>query len=157
MNVTDATESRHFLQDNILVMMDGVVLTDHSLLADFDALLLEDIDIYRQAVAIGQLSFNGVVNFISKKNYVTALQFPENTRVVDFKGVSYPVAYLGEVPSGEDLRQLLFWHPALDLPAGSQLRIPIQAPAYAGRFRIVVQGKRADGSPLHAEYTFEVE
>lgn len=157
MNVTDATESRHFLQDNILVMMDGVVLTDHSLLADFDALLLEDIDIYRQAVAIGELSFNGVVNFISKKNYVTALQFPENTRVVDFKGVSYPVAYLGEVPSGEDLRQLLFWHPALDLPAGSQLRIPIQAPAYAGRFRIVVQGKRADGSPLHAEYTFEVE
>lgn len=157
MNIADATESRHYLQDNILVMMDGVVLTDHGMLADFDALLLEDIDIYRQAVAIGELSFNGVVNFISKKNYVTALQFPQNTRVVDFKGVSYPVAYTGSAPEGEDLRQLLFWHPALTLPASGSLHIPIRTPAYAGRFRIVAQGRLQDGTPLHAEYTFEVE
>ena len=43
------------------------------------------------------------------------LQFPANVRVVDFKGVCYPVAYLGAPVEGEDYRSLLYWHPALKL------------------------------------------
>ena len=158
MQMLDGTEQRHFMQDNILVMMDGVVLSDHGLLEDFDAMLLEDIDIYSQPVVLGGVPYNGVVNFISKKNYVTALKFPENVRVVDFRGVSYPIAYPGGVPQGaQDRRQLLYWHPALELEAGTEVRIPLTMPAYAGRFRAVVEGWKADGTPVRAEYSFEVE
>lgn len=157
LTVSDATSSRHYQQDNILVLMDGVVITDHGMLANFDATLLEDIDLYQQAVAMGSLSFNGVVNFVSKKNYVTALPFPDNTRVIDFKGVSYPVAYLGQAPSGKDLRQLLYWHPSLELSSHSDLRIPIKTPDYSGKFRIVIQGTKANGTPLYEEFPFEVE
>lgn len=158
MVVTDATESRKYLQENVLVMMDGVVVTDHNLLADFDAMLLEDIDIYTQNIILGGVSFNGIVNFITKKNYVTALHFADNVRVVDFKGVSYPIAYPGGVPSqGQDRRQVLYWHPALEMEAGQARRIPITAPAYAGRFRVVAEGWKADGTPIRAEYSFEVE
>ncbi|MBO4756101.1 MAG: hypothetical protein J5519_04995 [Bacteroidales bacterium] len=155
---SDATDSRKYVQENVLVMMDGVVITDHSLLADFDALLLEDIDIYPQGIILGGISYNGVVNFISKMNYVTALHFADNVRVVDFKGVSYPVAYPGGVPSqGQDLRQLLYWNPALEMTAGQSRRVSITAPAYAGRFRVVAEGWKADGTPIRATYTFEVE
>lgn len=159
MIVTDGTASRNYLQDNILVMMDGVVLTDHGMLADFDALLLEDVDIYRQAVTLGGVAYNGLVNFISKKNYVTALRFPENVRVVDFKGISWPVAFPEGVPTGteKDRRQLLYWHPALEIQAGTPVRIPLRMPAYAGRFRIVAEGWKADGTPVRAEALIEVE
>ena len=157
LTVSDATHSRHYQQENILVLMDGVVITDHGMLANFDATLLEDIDIYQQAVAMGSLSFNGVVNFVTKKNYVTALPFPDNTRVIDYKGVSYPVAYLGQAPAGKDLRQLLYWHPSLELPSHTDLRIPIKTPDYSGKFRIVIQGTIENGTPLYAEYPFEVE
>ena len=155
---SDATDSRKYVQENVLVMMDGVVITDHNLLADFDAMLLEDIDIYPQGIILGGLSYNGVVNFVSKMNYVTALHFADNVRVVDFKGVSYPVAYPGGVPSqGQDLRQLLYWNPALVMAAGQSRRISITAPAYSGRFRVVAEGWKADGTPVRATYTFEVE
>lgn len=155
---SDVTDSRKYVQENVLVMMDGVVITDHSLLADFDALLLEDIDIYPQGIILGGISYNGVVNFISKMNYVTALHFADNVRVVDFKGVSYPVAYPGGVPSqGQDLRQLLYWNPALGMKAEQSRRVSITAPAYAGRFRVVAEGWKADGTPIRATYTFEVE
>ncbi len=156
---SDGVESRKFVQDNILVMMDGVVISDHGMLEDFDAMLLEDIDIYTEGIVIGGIAFNGVVNFISKKNYVTALHFPSNVRVVDFKGVSYPAWYPGEVPVGEgrDMRQLLYWHPVQEVKAGETLRIPIQTPAYTGRFKVVAEGWTSDGVPLRAEYSFEVE
>lgn len=159
MFTTDSSSSRRYVQDNILVLMDGVVITDHSLLEKFDAMLLEDINIYRQPVAMGGISYNGVVNFVTKRNYVTALKFPENVRVVDFKGVSYPIAYPGTLADGteSDRRQLLYWHPALEIAEGNQALIHLRMPTYSGTFRAVVEGWTADGKPVRAEYSFTVE
>ena len=157
--VTDGTEAYRTRVGNLLVMMDGVVLTDLDMLLGFDAMLIEDVDVYQQAVVCGQVSYSGIANFITKKNYVTALTFPANVRVVDFKGVSYPVAYYGEVPEGEgdDLRQTLYWDPSMRIEAGGQKRVKFHAPGYAGRFRAVAEGIAADGTPVHHEWTFEVE
>ena len=146
----DAASSRQFLLDNILVLMDGVVLTDHGMLEDFDAMLLEDIDIYDQAITIGEITFNGIVNFITKKNYVTALHFPENVRVVDFMGVSYPVAYPGDTePTGE--RQLLYWNPALEVPEEG-CSVDIHLPSVSGTFRVSAEGWTPDGEPVRSEF-----
>ena len=157
--VSDAVQSRFERTNNILVMMDGVILSDLNLLLDFDAMLLEDVDIYMQPFVCGKIPFHGMVNFISKKNYVTALHFPANVRVVDFQGVSYPVAYNGAVPPGEgqDLRQLLYWHPILNLDAGSDYRLEFTTPGYAGRFKAVVEGFTEDRTPIYQEFSFEVE
>ena len=156
---SDALGQKSDRTENIAVMMDGVLLSDLNLLLGFDAMLLEDIDIYDQPLVCGMTPLHGIVNFITKKNYVTALHFPASVRVVDFQGVAYPVAYSGAVPEGEgqDLRQLLYWHPILNLDAGSDSRIEFTTPGYAGRFRVVAEGFAADGSPISREFTFEVE
>ena len=159
MVVSDATETYSAHVGNLLVMMDGVVLTDLKYLLDFDAMLLEDIDVYQQAIVCGKVAFSGVVNFITKKNYVTALSFPANVRVLDFKGVSYPVAYYGDVVKGDrgDNRQLLYWDPVMRMDPKEQKRVLVHAPDYAGRFRIVAEGLAGDGTPIHQEIVFEVE
>lgn len=146
----DPTTSRRFLMDNILVLMDGVVLTDHGMLEDFDAMLLEDIDIYSQPINIGKVSFNGIVNFITKKNYVTALHFPENVRVVDFMGVSYPVAFPGDTEATAG-RQLLYWNPALEVPE-RDCSVDIRLPSDAGTFRIAAEGWTPDGQPVKTTF-----
>jgi len=156
---SDALGRKFERSDNILVMMDGVALSDLSLLMNFDAMLLEDIDIYDEPFVCGRVPFHGLVNFITKKNYVTALHFPANVRVVDFQGIAYPVAYSGTVPPGnaQDLRQLLYWHPILELEAGSDYRLEFTSPGYAGRFKAVAEGFTKDGTPVYQEFTFEVE
>ena len=156
---SDALGQRTDVTDDILVMMDGVVLTDLNLLLDFDAMLIEDIDIYDEPFLCGKTPFFGLVNVITKKNYVTALHFPANVRVLDFQGVAYPVAYNGAVPKGEgqDLRQLLYWHPLLQVDAASDYRIEFTAPGYAGRFKVVAEGFTEDGLPVYQTFTFEVE
>lgn len=152
----DAVNSKKVAYDNILVMLDGVVISDLSLLENMDAMLLEDIDIYAQTIALGSLSYNGVVNFITRKNYVKALQFSSNVRVIDFQGASYPVAYLGQPAQGLDYRQLLYWHPLLTLEESTSYKISLVAPAYSGTFRAVAEGWDDTGAPVHEEYTFEV-
>jgi hypothetical protein len=159
LTIGDALEKNFTRTDNILVMMDGVVLSDLDLLVGFDAMLIEDIDIYDEAFLCGKYPFRGLVNFITKKNYVTALHFPANVRVLDFQGVAYPVAYNGSVPEGkgQDQRQLLYWHPILQLDANSDYRLEFTAPGYSGRFKAVAEGFTEDGKPIHQEFTFEVE
>ncbi len=158
MFVSDAGGTRKYAGDNVLVMMDGVVLTDHGMLNDFDAMLLEDVYIYPQTVIIGGVPFNGVVNFVSKNNYVTRLHFPPNVRVMDFKGASYPVYYAGGRPAGDkDLRQVLYWHPAFEAKAGRRNEINLEIPGYKGRFKAVAEGWKRGGIPVRAEYTFEIQ
>lgn len=153
----DAVHARKILRDNILVLLDGVVINDIGLLEGMDAMLLQDVDLYPQSFVIGGLSFNGVVNFITSKNYVKALQFPDNVRVVDFKGVSYPVAYPGTPVKGDDYRQLLYWHPALEIASGESRRLSLTAPAYSGKFRVIAEGLTEDGKALRQVYEFEVQ
>ena len=156
---SDALGRQFERTDKILVMMDGVALSDLNLLVDFDAMLIEDIDIYDEAFLCGKTPFLGLVNVITKNNYVTALHFPANVRVVDFQGVAYPVAYGGAVPKGEeqDLRQLLYWHPLLQVDAESDYRLEFTTPGYAGCFKAVAEGFTEDGTPIYQEFSFEVE
>ena len=142
----------------MLVMMDGVVLTDHGMLDDFDAMMIDDVYIYPQTVMIGGIPFNGVVNFVTKNNHVAGLHFPPNVRVMDFKGVSYPVCYTGGRPAGnDDLRQVLYWHPAFEAKAGKKNEIKLEMPSYKGKFKAVAEGWKRGGIPVRAEYSFEIQ
>ncbi|MBR4739951.1 MAG: hypothetical protein IK074_02165 [Bacteroidales bacterium] len=157
MFIPDAAGSRKNLSGNILVMLDGVIINDVTLLEGMDALLLEDVDLYMQNILVGGLSFDGLVNFITRKNYVKALQFQDNVRVVDFKGVSYPVAYPGTPVKGADYRQLLYWHPSLKLAAGASERLTLYAPAYSGKFRVVAEGMDSQGAAFREVFDFKID
>jgi hypothetical protein len=118
-------------------------------------MIFEDIYIFGGRIGVGPATFNGAINFVSKKNYVTALDFPSSVCVVDYKGVRYPVAYLGETLSGEDSRQLLYWNPSLLHKEDD--RIVLTAPGYPGRFCVVAEGLSSDGKPVRAVTHFDVE
>ena len=137
-------------------MMDGVVVSDLNLILGFDALLLDDVFVCREPVVSGNTLFNGIVNFVTKNNYVTALHFPPQVCVEDFRGVRYPVAYTGEAPSqGRDSREVLYWHPALEVKG--QQRISLTAPAYSGVFQVTIEGFDRDGNPVHAQSVINVK
>ncbi len=155
--IADGASAGSVFMDQILVMMDGVVISDFNLMLSLDAMLLQDIYIYSKRIVVGSTYFNGAINFVSKKNYVTALDFPSSVCVVDFDGVRYPVAYLGEAPSGDDWRQLLYWHPSLILDNGGKQTIKLTAPRYPGRFCIVAEGLSAGGKAVRAVAHFVVE
>lgn len=155
LQVADGASGKSVYMDHILMMMDGVIISDFDLLLPLDAMLLEDIYIFSGRIVIGPATFNGAINFVSKKNYVTALDFPSSVCVVDYKGVSYPVAYLGDTAPGEDSRQVLYWNPSLLHKEDD--RIVLTAPGYPGRFCVVAEGLSADGKAVRAVTHFDVE
>ena len=143
---------------NMLVMIDGVPVKDVERLLEFDAMLIGDILIYPYAYSLGNSIFMGVVDFVTKKGDISSFKFDRNVVIVDWQGECYPVAFTcKDLPEGgEDLRGTLYWHPLVEVGAGAGTELEIRTPSYPGRFKVVVEGLAADGSPVRAETSFEV-
>ena len=156
MVLRDARSNSVVHSRNVLALLDGVPVTDITHLLDFDAMLLSDLHLYPYTYSLGGVVFEGIVDFITTTGDISSLAFDPNVRIVDFDGVSYPVAYTCKdfEPEGEDIRQLLYWHPLVVASEGETVSIPFRLPAYEGRFRAVVEGFSASGKPLYGEIEF---
>lgn len=144
-----------------LMMLDGVPVFDHRKIMDYDPLLVESIHIYPHTYFIGTRTFEGVVNFVTYKHNLPAFTFGGNVRVVDWQGVSWPMAFTGASLEGEegypDYRRTIYWHPLLELAPGQRLAVPVRKPDYKGRFKVTAEGLSASGKPLAAGAWLETE
>jgi len=155
MVVPEGANTRKNLMDNILVLLDGVIISDIGILEEMDANLFEDVYVYTTGVTLGGLAFNGVVNFITKNQHVKAIRFPSNVMVVDFEGASYPMALLCGF-GGDERMNLIYWNPIVDIPQGEKADISLGVPHSAGHYVIMAEGFTGDGSPISVSRDFVI-
>lgn len=142
--------------DNVLILIDGVPVLDHDRVIEMDASLLREVDIYPRSYSLGAQAFNAVVSLVTVQRNISSVRFPDTVRILDFEGASYPLAYMRAPEQGKDLRQTLFWHPAVTVDAGEVHPLTVRTPSYPGRFRIVAEGLDSEGYPVRQETVVEV-
>ena len=133
-----------------LALLDGVPVTDHNQLLEYDPLLVEKIVIYQNTFFLGGRTYPGVIDFVTYKQNLPSYTFGDNVRVVEFQGVSYPVVSWLPDTSGQvpDLRQTILWHPQIELSPGESCAFEYCLPSYQGRFKVVVEGFDSAGNPV---------
>lgn len=141
-----------------LVMLDGVPVFKHSDMMNYDALLLKEIDVWREKYIFGTRTYYGVVNFVSKKGSMAFMDFGSNVRIIDFQGTCYPMDYTEKYVKGseKDMRQTILWKPEVQIEAGESVTIECLAPEYDGTFSLVAEGMSEDGELIHKKTTFVV-
>lgn len=144
---------------NVLTLIDGVPVKDIGSLLDFDCMLFGDVLVYPYTYSFGSTVFQGVVDFVTAKGDISSFKFDRNVEIVEWQGASYPVAFTcrGMLPSDEDLRGTLYWHPSISVDAGGKLEVEVKTPSYSGTFRVVAEGITADGKPFRTETLLTVE
>lgn len=155
----DSWRTLYYANGSSLMMVDGVPVFDHELIYHYDPLLVETVNIYPYTYFIGARGYNGVANFVTYKQNLPSVTFPDNVRILDFKGASYPAAYTckGVGKDYPDYRQTILWEPLLDAEAGKDITLDCVLPSYKGRFRVVVEGLTAEGKPFAAQASFTVD
>lgn len=114
--------------DGVLVLLDGVPVSNHERLLNFDAMLLSDIFIYPYTYIAGNYSFKGVVNLVTYSHNISSLKFDDNLVIVDFQGASYPVAFTGAKGVGVSTDRA---DGAGDPPGAKGVQTPSDAPSGA--------------------------
>lgn len=155
----DGNGGANMTWETSLVLLDGIPVFKHSDMMGYDAMLLKEIQVWREKYLFGNKRFNGIVNFVSKRGNMAFMDFGSNVRILDFQGVCYPMDFTGRhaAEEGQDFRQTIFWKPELEVEAGRKVSLECLTPDYFGRFNIVVEGVTEDGRRIHKKTAFVVE
>lgn len=144
-----------------LIMLDGVPIFDHKTMINYDPLLVKDIEIYPGNRSLGLAYYDGIACFNTYKGNMPSYTFPDNIKILPFKGTLIPLSYTGAGIKGDksfpDYRQTVYWHPIITIPAGESFDFECITPVYSGNFDIVVEGVNENGEAVYYKGTFSTK
>jgi hypothetical protein len=147
-----------------VVMIDGVIIDDLSLIINLDPEKVEKIDVVKAKYAVGDYIFYGILNVITKEGNYENFPLSENAvrlryRVCDpvnlFSFPDYSTAAMKEsrIP---DLRNTLYWNPSIKPDKDGKSRIEFWASDYISDYEINIQGITADGKVVSLKKTIRI-
>ena len=144
-----------------LLIVDGVVVQDHSKLISFPAERVQSIGLLTKKTFFGPQTFQGVVAVETKE-----ADFPEEFRDTYMKSANIitaqsPKQYYSPDYKNEDLdripdyRYQLWWNPYVDIDSNKSLNFFTSD--LSGEFEIELEGFTKDGKPVSIRKVFSVD
>ena len=148
-------------QGRCLALLDGIPVSDHSVIMGIPQQLVKQIVVYPRRYMLNHFIYDGVVNFITYKGNMAGVHLPKNVSVVEFAGVSWPLAFLGSKaamePKYPNFNSTVYWNPVVEVPAGGEFEFNCIMPQYKGKFRVVVEGLQDGKKEVFAVEEFQYQ
>lgn len=147
------------------IFLDGVKIKDASIIAELDPSIVERIDVVKEKYFVGNYSFPGIVNIITKSadfsaiplpGYMTRLLYRVTDPVKTFFSPEYSSSDLknSNIP---DFRNTLYWNPSVKTDSDGKFRIEFWTSDFVSDYEINVQGITSEGVIISARKSFRVE
>jgi len=147
-----------------LVLFDGIPVSDHNLIFNYDPLLVERVCVFYGPLAFGGHVFDGIINFTTYRRQHEGLNFTGSLQIWSYTGPQMPVRFFApnystdkqrnsRIPDG---RHTLLWHPNVRTNGKNSVRLPFYTSDLTGEFQITVEGITTDGTFVHATSSFTV-
>ena len=148
-----------------LVLLDGVPVSDHDIIFNYDPLSVEQINIYYGPCSLGGYWFDGIVELITYRRLHADLNLSKATQIISYQGPQLP--YLLDTPGYSDnkkrqnrmpdSRHTLLWKPDVKTDGKTSIRLPFDTSDLTGEFQATVEGITNDGKIIFATALFKVE
>ncbi len=153
--MTDPVYNRPYEKPPVM-FIDGVVVSDPSVIALLEPSGVEKIDMIRSRYVVGDYLFFGLVNVITGTgdfrsvvlpDYAVRLPYTIFDPVPGFWSPSYPdqESRQSRIP---DLRNTLYWNPSVKPASDGRFRIEFWSSDYVTDYRINIQGVDSKGEPV---------
>jgi hypothetical protein len=150
--VTDPVEKRVY-DSPPGMLLDGVIIKDAATIATIDPELVEKIDVIKDKYFVGEYSFYGLVNVITRSNDFGSASLPPfavrlHYRVADpavfFVSPDYSSGLTGKnhIP---DFRNTLYWNPSVRTGPDGKASIDFWTSDFVSDYVITVQGITSTG------------
>jgi len=155
--------NNNFSTDYVLVLLDNVPIADHDLMCNYNALLIEKIDLYQGRYIYGGQLYGGIIHFITYKGDYPGIKFEPYTQLLNFEGTQpyryfYSPIYEETVNSTRmpDFRHTLLWEPFVDCKDGESITIPFYTSDIPGKYDVKLEGISKEGKIINATLQIEV-
>jgi len=154
----------NFYVEPPLVMIDGVIINDLTVLADLNPEIVEKIEVVKTPYLIGELILHGIVNVITRSGDFSNLAMPDYAVVLPYRVIDKPWTFnppdysddqnsKGRAP---DLRNTLYWNPSLKSDIIGEAEIEFWTSDLPGKYSINVQGVSGTGEIISLVKSFIV-
>jgi hypothetical protein len=147
------------------MLIDGVIISDPSLIGNLDPELVEKIDVVKDKYFVGNYLFFGIVNVITKAgdyssvtlpNYAIRMPYRVLNPVWSFVSRDYSSAEMkkSRIP---DYRNTLYWNPSVKPGNDGKARIEFWSSDITSDYDINIQGITSGGKIFSLRKTLRVE
>ena len=147
-----------------LVVLDGIPIMEHSIIYNYDPLLVERVNIYAGEYAYGGMKYDGIAEFLTYKRNYPSLTIDQSIQIVNYAGAQAPRRFIipdysiekNRISRLPDYRHTLLWEPMTPTNAQSSIEIPFYTSDFTGEFLVTVEGLTEEGKIIYASKSFEV-
>ena len=148
-----------------LVLLDGVPITDHDVIYNYDPLVVERINIYYGPCNVGGYLFDGIIELTTYRRIHQELNPGKSTQISSYDGPQLYKRFDTPDYSNDqnrqrrmpDSRQTLLWNPDVRTEGKTSIRFPFDTSDLTGEFQATVEGITKDGKFIFATSIFKVE
>jgi len=149
----------------VLVLLDGVPVSDHEIIFNYDPLSVEKINIYYGPCNMGGYQFDGIIELVTYRRLHQDLNPGKSTQIISFNG---PQTYNQLITSDysdeknrqsrtPDTRHTLLWNPDVRMEGKTAIRLPFDTSDLTGEFQATAEGITKDGQFIFTTAVFKVE
>jgi len=154
--ITDRTEMTIY---DPLVMIDWVAVDDVERILAMSPKGIDRIELIKSPYFKGNITYGGIISFISKKNDFAGIDLPASGTFVNYKffeecsSDSFPESYPNNIP---DSRNTIYWNPDVQLNEKGSAELLFTAPDTPGKYSIVLRGMAFEGEDIIIRKEIEV-
>ena len=153
----------HLFDDEPLILLDGVRITDTDKIMSLDPLKISQIDVITRKYFLGSSAFSGIASFSSYAGDMAGLilgkelmyEYQGTQETKEFFSARYetPAALENKIP---DLRTTLHWVPILKFDGKQSIQLDFFSSDQLGKYQVLLQGITAQGRTGSAIGTINV-
>ncbi len=151
-------------QTNSLVLIDGIPIIDHEIIYNYNPLLVDRIDVYRDRYLFGSNLFFGMVAFYSAQNDYPELQPDPFTQILPYPSpqarrlfyapdYNNPARLASRLP---DYRHTLYWNAKANIDGNGRTGVRFFTSDMTGDYQVLVEGITSSGDIVSAVCRIEV-
>jgi hypothetical protein len=148
-----------------LVLLDGVPISDHDIIFNYDPLTVEIINLYYGPCNIGGYQFDGIVELITYRGLHQDVNPDRSTQIISYNAPQpYDRFDTPDYSDGKnrqsrmpDSRHTLLWNPDVRTNGKTSIRLPFDTSDLTGEFQATVEGITEDGKFIFTTSFFKVE
>lgn len=148
-----------------LVLLDGVPISDHSVIYGYDPFSVERINIYYGPIVLGGYTFDGIVELTTYRHLHQDLQLNGSLQILTYEAPQLPYRLdtpdysMGKnrqsrIPDG---RHTLLWNPNVQTDGKTSIRLPFDTSDLTGEFQATMEGVTKDGEMIYTTSFFTVD
>jgi hypothetical protein len=153
-----------FYNEPPLVMIDGVIINDLTVLVDLNPEIVEKIEVVKTPYLIGDLILHGIVNVITRAGDFSDITMPDYAVILPYRVIDTPYTFYSPDYSDEqkrlsrkpDLRNTLYWNSSVKTNRNGEAEIEFWTSDLPGIYTINIQGISGTGEKMSLLKSFMV-